>query len=844
MHRRRRRPLTRWLLPAFLFVLFTIPGQGLAASSSSRSAQAQISHGPLVAPHDFTGSLKNLPDTLVAAATPRPAAVHDAHFGTQKESSTSVATPRATASMPASLTSFKGLDATGGGANAIPPDPVGDVGPNNYVQAVSNAFAVYSKSGTQQAATTFDSFFDGTGTACDANNQGEPTVVYDQMADRWIVADLAFASALSAPFYECIGVSKTSDPVAGGWYQYAVRTDDPSHQWVAADYPKMAIWPDGLYMTGNMFDSSVVFQEVRVWAFNRADLESGSPLHQVVADVGSADYFSLLPSNLRGSAPPAGSPNYLVGESTSAFQFEVWKFHPDYTGNGTTFTGPTHVSQASYTYAPLTVPEPSPGNDLDTVSDRLMMQNQYRNIGGTESLWLNHTVKTGATGPVGIQWAQLNVTGGTVAAAPVQQQVYGNVGNDGVGRWLGSLAVDKSGDMALGYSASSGTVAPDVRYAGRLAGDPLGTLPQGEASLLGGVSRAVQSGDCGGSPCTSWGAYSSMTVDPDGCTFWYTNEYYDANGLNWQTRIGSFKYASCGAPPSINWAAQNSVDFDGDHKTDMGALYRGLSPADSLWFALSSSGGSPFQIYFGATSDIPVPGDYNGDGKTDAVIFRPSTGLWYGPATGLPQIVIQMNLGQSGDIPIPGDYDGDGKTDPAIYRPSTGMFFAVLSGGGTKSSTFGAPGDVPVPRDYDGDGKTDFAIYRANASNGLGLWYAPLSGGGVYQIYFGAPGDIPVPGDYNGDKKAEAVIFREATGLWYGPYNGAPGVFQLNLGGPGDVPIPGYYDNNLSMDPATYHKANGNWFALLSGGGVAQVNGLGQPTDVPVQKRPALAGGL
>jgi len=252
-------------------------------------------------------------------------------------------------------------------------------------------------------------------------------------------------------------------------------------------------------------------------------------------------------------------------------------------------------------------------------------------------------------------------------------------------------------------------------------------------------------------------------------------------------------------PPAFNWAANPSVDFDGDHRTDLGALYRGLSPADSLWFALSTSGGSPFQIYFGATTDVPVPGDY----------------------------------------------DGDGKTDPAIYRPSTGLFFAVLSGGGTKSSTFGAAGDVPVPRDYDGDGKTDFAIYRQDATpQHLGLWYAPLSGGGVYQIYFGAPGDIPVPGDYNGDRKAEAVIFREASGLWYGPYNGAAGLFQLTLGGTGDTPVPGYYDNDTTLDPAVYHKANGLWFALLSGGGIGRVDGLGVSADVPVQKRPALAGGM
>jgi hypothetical protein len=338
---------------------------------------------------------------------------------------------------------------------------------------------------------------------------------------------------------------------------------------------------------------------------------------------------------------------------------------------------------------------------------------------------------------------------------------------------------------------------------------------------------------------------TQITGLTNGTTYTFKVKAVNGVGAGPESAASNAVTPTSGQPPVINWAANPSVDFDGDRKTDMGGLYRGLSPADSLWFALSSGGGGPFQIFFGATTDVPVPGDYNGDGKTDAVIFRPQTGLWYGPQTGAAVIVIQMNLGQAGDIPIPGDYDGDGKTDPAIWRPSTGLFFAVLSGGGTKSSSFGVPTDVPVPRDYDGDGKTDFAIYRQDATpDHLGLWYSPLSGGGLYQIYFGAPGDVPVPGDYNGDLRAEAVINREATGLWYGPLNGAPGLFQLLLGGPGDVPIPGYYDNNLSVDPAIYHKANGLWFALLSGGGVARVDGLGLPTDVPVQKRPTLAGGL
>jgi hypothetical protein len=176
------------------------------------------------------------------------------------------------------------------------------------------------------------------------------------------------------------------------------------------------------------------------------------------------------------------------------------------------------------------------------------MQNQYRNLGGTESLWVNHTVRTSSTGPNGIQWAQINVTGGTINTTPVQQQIYGNVGADGLHRWMGSLAVDGQGDMALGYSTSKAGVNPDIRYNGRLASDPLNTLPQGEATLQ--VGGGSQVGSCGGSTCTRWVDYSAMTVDPaDDCTFWYTNEYYAVSGLDWQTRVGAFKFPSCGGPP-------------------------------------------------------------------------------------------------------------------------------------------------------------------------------------------------------------------------------------------------------------------------------------------------------
>jgi chitodextrinase len=294
------------------------------------------------------------------------------------------------------------------------------------------------------------------------------------------------------------------------------------------------------------------------------------------------------------------------------------------------------------------------------------------------------------------------------------------------------------------------------------------------------------------------------------------------------------------AATAPNWAANASSDFDGDHVSDLGGIYRGRSPQDGLWYAPGTAGSGPFQIYFGATTDIPVAGDYDGDGRTDAAIFRPSTGLWYGPRTGGSTIVIQQVVGQSGDVPIPGDYNGDGKTDPAIYRPSLGLFFALLSGGGTLSDRFGAPGDIPVPRDYNGDGKTDFAIYRKNASGTTSLWQAKLTGGGTYQAFNGGPNDIPVPADYNGDLRADPVVFRPSNGRWSGPYNGASGNYSNTLGQTGDVPVPGYYDGDQRSDPGIFRPSAALWFTVLSGGGTKRFDALGTTTDVAVQARPVL----
>jgi hypothetical protein len=286
-------------------------------------------------------------------------------------------------------------------------------------------------------------------------------------------------------------------------------------------------------------------------------------------------------------------------------------------------------------------------------------------------------------------------------------------------------------------------------------------------------------------------------------------------------------------------------DFNGDGRSDPGIFSPSVIP-DALWYSTPSGGGAAFQIYFGTSGDIPVPADYDGDNRADAVIWRPSTGLWYGPRTGAATIVTQLLLGQNGDMPVPCDYDGDGAVDPAIYRPSTGLWFGTRANGGTVvlNTNLGlAAGQIAAPADYNGDGRCDPAIMVPAVGPGAtNLWYSVPSGGGAaFQIYFGAAGDVPAPGDYDGDGFADAVIFRPSTGLWYGPRTGAAQIVtQIVLGQNGDIPVPGDYDGNGAMDPAIYRPSTGLFFGTNAAGNVLVLNtNLGLAAgDIPTGQRP------
>lgn len=438
--------------------------------------------------------------------------------------------------MPSPIANFAGLDFASFGSG-WPPDTNGDVGPNHYIQTVNTSIGIYNKTtGARLVGLTFNAFFTGpAGTPCDNGNDGDPVVIYDPMADRWIVTDFAWDNFNTGPFYECIAVSQTGDPVSGGWYFYALRADTGFFTGYLNDYPKLGVWPDGWYMTANMFQQNPPGPGfgVRAWALDRDSMLGGGPLNEVHFDLcTNGECGALLPSNMRGDLPPAGAPNYFATVSPPNL-FQVWEFDVDWaTPGNSTFTGPVDVPVANFVTA-QSVPQLGSSSLLDSLSFRPMMQLQYRTIDGVESLWMNHTVAAG-DGIGGVRWYEVQDPGGTPTL--VQESTYQP---DSHHRWMGSLAVDQDGNMAVGYSVSSGTMYPAIRYSGRLAGEIPGQLTQGEATLIAGTGS--QTG------ISRWGDYSTMTVDPaDDCTFWFTTEYYAATGSNWQTRIGSFKFPSCG----------------------------------------------------------------------------------------------------------------------------------------------------------------------------------------------------------------------------------------------------------------------------------------------------------
>lgn len=444
-----------------------------------------------------------------------------------------------TANMPATELNFNGIGFPGVACNCAPPDTVGEVGATQYVQMVNEGFQVFDKNtgASQLGPSGIQTIWQGFGGVCEFNGSGDPVVLYDQIADRWVISQFA---GTSVPTDECVAISATSD-ATGAYHRYDFHLGSNFF-----DYPHLSVWPDAYYMSMNVFNSTgTSFLGPQPFAFDRAKMLQGLPATFVSPGItGGPLEETYLPADLDGSnLPPPGAPATFI-QWPGGGAYRIFHFHADFaTPANTTFSLFSSTPAAGFTQlCPLTrscVPQAGTTSRLDAMGDRLMFRTTYRNFGTHESVVGNYTVSS--NGVAGIRWFELrNVTAGPVTVA--QESTYQP---DTTWRWMGSAAMDRDGNLAIGYSASSATISPQIRYAGRLATDPLNVLAQTESTLFAGTGSQTGTG-------SRWGDYSALTIDPvDDCTFWFTSEYYaTTTSFNWRTRIGSFKFPGCGGAPT------------------------------------------------------------------------------------------------------------------------------------------------------------------------------------------------------------------------------------------------------------------------------------------------------
>src|SRR5438105_1105298 len=457
---------------------------------------------------------------------------------------------RLTVNIPGPILSFDGQAFPGSGCSCAPSDTNGYRGQTQYVQIVNKGYQVFNKftGASVLGPLSIASIWAGFGGGCQTGS-GDPIALYDKLADRWLISQFAGSGV---PTDQCIAISQTRD-ATGAYFRYAFHLGSNFF-----DYPKLATWPDAYYQSDNVFNTSgTLFLGTQAFAFDRTRMLCGLPLATFITPgltPGGSNNEAFMPADLDGPVlPPPGAPNSFVefpgrGNSTT---YRTWHFHVDFAilanSTFTQFAGPPAAPYAALPFGAI-VPQLPPQTNLDGLGDRGMYRNAYRNFGTpsapNESLVGNFSVTSG--GVAGVRWFELkSVTNGPVTVN--QESTYQP---DSTWRWMGSAAMDHSGDFAIGFSASSSAINPQLRYAGRLSTDPPSTLAQGEAHLFDGTGSQSDTS-------SRWGDYSCLVADPvDDTTMFYTTEYYATNSsFNWKTRIGTFRINA--AQPLQNVSAKS-----------------------------------------------------------------------------------------------------------------------------------------------------------------------------------------------------------------------------------------------------------------------------------------------
>ena len=448
------------------------------------------------------------------------------------------------------------------GVNKVPPDTTGDIGPNHYVQAVNTLYVVYGRDGAtfgrphavcrhRRSLRALDPG-DALGLFCDDHNRGDPVVLYDEQADRWVISQFAFAATEPAkvpvpPFKLCVAVSKTANP-AGSWHLYEFELSNDAAAFPG--YPKVGVWRDAYYVSANVFDltqSPAKSAGGFALALEREQMLIGGSPRSVSFTPAASDprFFGLLPADVDGGPAPAGAPGLFVALGDDNFNvaetdgLKVWSATvtwPDPPATPSlTLTEVASLSVPAFDSALCggsrdCIPQPDTTIGLDPLSGQLLHRLAYRNFGTHESLVVAHVADVSGADQAGMRWYELRNGG---AGWKVLQS--SSFAPDDRHRWMGSIAMDVQGNVGLGYTTSGATTFPSLNYAGRYATDELGVLTQGEGTLIAGGGSQL-------SPTNRWGDYSTLSIDPsDGCTFWFTSAYYPATTMTlWHTRIGTF----------------------------------------------------------------------------------------------------------------------------------------------------------------------------------------------------------------------------------------------------------------------------------------------------------------
>ncbi len=447
-----------------------------------------------------------------------------------------------------------------------PPDPTIAVGPNHIVAWVNSQYAIFDKSGTKllggNGFVNGNTLFTGMGNLCESTNRGDPILAYDKLADRWILTQFAFGVNSSgspiSPYLQCIAVSTTNNPL-GTFYRYSVDFSSVGFN----DYGKLGVWPDAYYTTYNIFGGSPAGNNtgVAMCASDRTAMLAGSS--SVSTLCAPVTYYAggaaFLPGDLDGSALPPQNDGGLMIRLSTAPALRLMKLKPDFTHSTVTISAGPGTTSGSYWNISLTntkpacngsggtcVKQPGTTTTLDTLGDRLMYRFAYRNRGGVESLLVTHSVDPDGAGSRSsvVRWYEIRSPYSSNGPTLFQAANYDPDGTSD--RWMSSAAMDKMGNILMGYSvvnAASG-MKPSIALTGRLRTD-LRNQMQGERIVwTGSGSQTTRSS---GTALTRWGDYTTMRVDPaDDCTFWYINQYLPSDGVfNWGTRISSAKFNGC-----------------------------------------------------------------------------------------------------------------------------------------------------------------------------------------------------------------------------------------------------------------------------------------------------------